>query len=189
MAKKVVPIKKISPKKTISTQTKKKTPSKTNLKNENIEKVLIENFIALQKVMTHFATKFDNLSIQISKLLELFEISAKTLAEKDIRLSKGKDTKEEGKMAEKLDTLLDQNKIIARGLTLLHEPAAEIPMQTPRPQQIRQPMPPQIAPPMPSQQPSPIKQTMGDGYKKSIQVKDQTSPNPKLVKKNEKVFE
>ncbi len=102
---------------------KKSTPTKTKpkkiIKNTNVEQVLIENFISLQKVMTNLAVKFDNLSIQISKLLELFEISAKTLAEKDIKLNKGKEGEE--KVVEKLDVLLDQNKIIAKGLTLLHE--------------------------------------------------------------------
>ncbi|MCL5018516.1 MAG: hypothetical protein M1416_01980, partial [Candidatus Pacearchaeota archaeon] len=70
----------------------------------------------LQKVMTNLAVKFDNLSDQISKLLGLFEISAKTLAEKGA-------TGEDKKMLEKLDSLLDQNKVIAKGIALLHERA------------------------------------------------------------------
>ena len=84
--------------------------------NVKVEKVLIENFISLQHVMTNLAVKFDNLSSQISKLLELFEISAKTLAEKG-GLSEGGDKK----AAEKLDSLLEQNKVIAKGISLLHE--------------------------------------------------------------------
>lgn len=155
-----------------------------------VEKVLVENFISLQKVMTNLAVKFDNLSIQISKLLELFEISAKTLAEKDIKLDKGT---EEKKMVEKLDTLLNQNKIIARGLTLLHESPEPMPppqlMRQPAPQMSQQPMLPQ-RPPI-ALQPSPVKQVVGDGYQKSMPTKKQELSNPKptrFAKKNEKVF-
>jgi len=82
-----------------------------------VEKILIENFVSLQQVMTNLAVKFDNLSNQISKLLELFEISAKALAERGVL---GED-KTDKKAAEKLDSLLEQNKIIAKGIALLHE--------------------------------------------------------------------
>lgn len=106
-----------------------------------VEKVLIENFVSLQKVMTNMAVKFDNLSNQISKLLELFEISAKTLAEKDYET---KDREEAKKIAEKLDNLLDQNKVIAKGIALLHERNSEpqekmISVEIPRQQMMRQP--------------------------------------------------
>jgi len=84
---------------------------------KNTEQILIENFVSLQKVMTNLAVKFDSLSGQISKLLELFEISAKTLAEKDYSIKSEPDKK----VAEKLDNILEQNKIIAKGITLLHE--------------------------------------------------------------------
>jgi hypothetical protein len=90
---------------------RKSEPSKKNI---NVENALIENFVSLQKVMTTMAVKFDSLSNQISKLLELFEISAKSLAEKGYSM-------EDRKVAEKLDNLLDQNKIIAKGIALLHE--------------------------------------------------------------------
>ncbi len=115
-----------------------KKEEKTEKANTNvqggikIEKVLIENFVSLQKVMTNLAVKFDNLSGQISKLLELFEISAKTLAEKGALGEERTDSK----VAEKLDSLLEQNKVIAKGIALLHErnapeqyPVASQPMQ------------------------------------------------------------
>lgn len=153
--------KKAAPKKKIS----KKNPSKS--RNPNINKSLAENFIALQKVMTNLAVKFDSLSIQISKLLELFEISAKTLAKKDIPFVAGK---ENPKVVEKLDTLLDQNKIIARSLTLLHEGGE----QTAAPQQMNQPSPQR--PPM-MQQPSPVRQMNTNGYQKSMSAKNTESLN------------
>ena len=178
MPKKAGSEKKISVKKIASTKIKsKKIP-----KDTNIEKVLVENFISLQKVMTNLAMKFDKLSIQISKLLELFEISAKTLAQKDITLDKQPQNK---KIVEKLDTLVDQNKIIARGLTLLHESPEPI---SP-PQLMRQSIPSQ-RPPMALQTP-PVKPVDGNTYQKSMPIQNQESSSPKSTrqtKKNEKIF-
>lgn len=132
-----------------------------------MDKVLVENFVSLQKVMTNLAVKFENLSSNISKLLELFEISAKTLAEKDY--SKKEDSK---KVVEKLDSLLDQNKVIARGLALLHERAnAEQPQEVLIPSQpiiptrpMPQNFPQQIQPRPQPQQPSRVIET--DRYQK-----------------------
>jgi len=113
-------------------------------KKESVEKILVENFVSLQKVMTNLAVKFDNLSDQISKLLELFEISAKTMSEKGYSMGEDK------KILEKLDSLLEHNKVIAKGIALLHErnmpeeqeivimPQQPAPMQRPAPR-----MPPQ----------------------------------------------
>ena len=84
-----------------------------------VEKILIENFVSRQKVMTNLSLRFDNLASQISKLLELFEISAKNLAHKDFSLEK--EDKNNKEVIVKLDSLLGQNKIIAKGLTLMHE--------------------------------------------------------------------
>ena len=96
----------------------KKTITKSSSELQ-VERVLVENFVALQKVLTNLAVKFDALSDKISKLLELFEISAKALAEKEYDLEKG--NKDNEKIIKKIDNLFEQNKIIARGLTLLHE--------------------------------------------------------------------
>jgi hypothetical protein len=86
----------------------------------NVERTLIENFVSLQKVMVNLSSKFDNLTNQISKLLGLFEVSAKALAEKDFEIESG-NSQENSKILEKIDNIIDQNKIIARGLTLVHE--------------------------------------------------------------------
>jgi hypothetical protein len=113
---------------------KEKINRSNNPENVKIEQVLIENFVSLQKVMTTLAVKFDGLSNQISKLLELFEISAKTLAER------GYLTEDNKKVVEKLDNLLEHNKVIAKGIALLHE-KEPVPQEYPRqqyaPQQIR----------------------------------------------------
>lgn len=116
-------------------------------KNENVQKMLVENFVSLQSVITDLSSKLNNLTNQMSKLLELFEQSAKTFMEKDIKFAGGgvdKDT------ADKLDKLLDQNKIIARGLALLHESNAQ---QQPIENEFSQPQPQFTQPnqPMPDQ--------------------------------------
>ena len=104
------------PKKQLKSNNSKKNSKK---QNKETEKILVENFIALQKVMVNLSGKIDNLTNQLSKLLDLFEISAKALVEKDFDFDK--ESKENKKIGEKIDNLIDQNKTIARGLTLLHE--------------------------------------------------------------------
>ena len=110
--------KRVVKKKKVSKPVRKKSSKK--LGPTRMEKALVENFVSLQKVMTNLSIRFDNLTSQISGLLELFEKSAKTLAEKDF--DSEKNLKDNKKIIGKIDNLIEQNKIIARGLTLLHEP-------------------------------------------------------------------
>jgi len=86
---------------------------KKRLTKAELEALLIENFTSLQKVLTNLSIKFEQLSEQISKLLQLFEIAAKDFVEKHQSQDK--------ELAEKIDKLLEQNKVIARGLTTLME--------------------------------------------------------------------
>jgi hypothetical protein len=104
--------------------------------------------------MSNLSVKFDSLTTQISKLLELFEMSAKSLAEKDFDIEKN--NRENAKILEKIENVLEQNKTIARGLTLMHEkivePTTVYPSQMPQ-----QRMPPQPNFPFkPAQKPSPM---------------------------------
>ncbi|MCK9595791.1 hypothetical protein M0R19_01245 [Candidatus Pacearchaeota archaeon] len=121
---------------------KNKIPPVKVQEKVSIEKILVENFVSLQKVMTNLVVKFDNLSGQISKLLELFEISAKTLAEREPEKNENKE------VVEKLNGLMEQNKIIAKGLILLHEKREEgVPEEMPAPNREVAPAPmPQIPP-------------------------------------------
>jgi len=89
---------------------------KKEQKSRDINGIMIDNFVALQKVMTNLSIKLDELANKISKLLELFEISAKVLAEKDFNKAP-----ENKKIEEKINVLLEQNKTIAKGLALVHE--------------------------------------------------------------------
>lgn len=90
---------------------------------EKLNEILVENFVNLQKAMTNMAVKFDNMSDQISKLLQLFEISARSFAEK---LAVGvPEIEKDREFLDKLNRLLEQNKIIAKGLTMMEEKMKE----------------------------------------------------------------
>ena len=98
------------------TSTARKTKSKrTTVRKESLEKQLLENLIKLQKTETHLAEKFDHLSDQLSSLLGLFEMSARSFA-KQPHLPEAEKDRE---FLSKIDKLLDQNKTIAKGLTMM----------------------------------------------------------------------
>ena len=109
-------------------KTKMATTPSTTVNNANVEKALIENFIILQKVLTNLSIKFDGLSTKITKLLDLFEMSAKALSEKDFKMGGT------GDLSEKMDRLLDENKTLAQGISLLHE-GGETEHHEPEPQE------------------------------------------------------
>jgi len=106
-------------KKGVEKTSKKKSVHKSaNKKNEH-EKMLVENFVALQKVMTHLSGKFDDLSRQISELLKLFEDSAKVVVKGE--MERKNENHGEKQMLDTMMSILDQNKVIAKGLTLMYE--------------------------------------------------------------------
>jgi len=89
-----------------------------NLKsNANLDQALLENFVNLQHVLTNLAVKFEDLSSNISRLLQLFELSAKSFADKPISAPAGVDQE----FLKKLDSLLDQNKTISKGIMMMEE--------------------------------------------------------------------
>jgi len=110
-------------KKKESDESGKKAQKKKRMTKAQLEEALIVNFTNMQKVLTNLAIKFEDLSTNISKLLELFEISAKSFAEKYT----GEDdrTKVDREFLEKLDRLLDQNKTISKGIMLMEEKVRE----------------------------------------------------------------
>lgn len=142
--------------------------ARTKKEEKNIEKILIENFIEMQKVMTHMAEKFDKLTHQTAGLLTLFEDSAKALTEKEINLEfkGGGDPKE---VIDKLNRILNQNKLIAKGLTLMHEtassPHTDYAIGTTKAQQIQQAQP--------MQQPAQIIKTQTQEIEKPTQPMQQ----------------
>jgi hypothetical protein len=119
---------------------KKKKLSKTE-----VEEKLIDNFIILQKVLTNLAVKFEDLSNNMEKMFQLIEISAKSFAEKYAEGIPEKATDVDQEFLKKLDSLLDQNKTIAKGIMLMEDKIRNkaSPMQ-PMSQQIpQQQIPPQ----------------------------------------------
>jgi len=90
---------------------KEKANRKKKMTAREREELLIENFVGLQHAMTNMSIKFGGLSDNISKLLQIFEESAKNF------MSGGKPDDKE--MLDKIDSLLNQNKTIAKGLVLM----------------------------------------------------------------------
>lgn len=102
---------------------KDKISRKPKESNESVIKELSQNTIQLQKVMVNLADKLNNLSIKIDKMLDLFEESAKSIAEKEF--SEEKDKKDYEELNKKIETIMDQNKTLAKGITLFAERGPE----------------------------------------------------------------
>ncbi len=109
-------------KKTIRKVSSKKRATRKSGK-ESLNSLLIENFVSLQEVLTELSGKFGGLAKEISELLKIFELSARDLARKET--IPRQDIGEQKVLVNKLNTLLEQNKIIAQGLTLIHEKIPE----------------------------------------------------------------
>ncbi len=92
----------------------KKTP-------EKIEDKILQNLIELQKIHTNLAEKFEALSSQLSSLLALFETAARNFA-KQVNIPGLEKDKE---FLDKIDRLLEQNKTIAKGLTIMEQKMRE----------------------------------------------------------------
>ncbi|MEK6928773.1 MAG: hypothetical protein AABW65_02355 [Nanoarchaeota archaeon] len=88
---------------------------------DKLQEKIIENLIELQKVNTNLAEKFDNLSTQINNLLGLFEMTARSFAQNPANLTSDKDKE----FLDKINKLLEQNKTIAKGLTIMEEKIRE----------------------------------------------------------------
>jgi hypothetical protein len=122
MAKKSVKKKSSSSSKKSSSSSSKKSSS-----SENVNKILIENLVSLQKVLTNLSVKFDSLTKRLDGMIDLFEESAKTVVKGEVNAME--DSKHTKKVLEKMDKLFDQNKLIARGLTLMSDSNSKISMQ------------------------------------------------------------
>lgn len=76
------------------------------------EELLIENFVGLQRAMINLSMKFENLSDNMSKLLNVFEVSAR-----DYMVNKGRTSPEVDKdLLNRINMLIDQNKNIMNGI-------------------------------------------------------------------------
>jgi len=106
------------PKKSVKISKTSSIKKKTTGKLEN---QILQNLIELQKVHTNLAEKFEHLSDQISSLLALFEMSARTFAKQAPVQMVERDKEFLGK----IDKLLEQNKTLAKGLTLMEQKLRE----------------------------------------------------------------
>lgn len=114
-----------------------------------LEDKIVHNLVELQKVHADLAEKFEKLSSQMGQLLGLFELSARAFAKQTNLPGVEKDRE----FLDKIDKLLEQNKTIAKGLTLMEEkmrerilgqghPTSPPPMQPPqRPFEVPRPLP------------------------------------------------
>src|SRR3989344_5069589 len=99
---------------TASSTSKLKRKSRSS---SELEETLIKNLVELQKIHTGLAEKFDKLAKEISELLALFELTARSFA-KHAPIGEYEKDKE---FLEKIDKLLDQNKTLAKGIMLMEE--------------------------------------------------------------------
>jgi hypothetical protein len=102
-------------------KTRKSSSKATTVKKatgvSELEETLIKNLVELQKIHTDLAEKFDRLSREISQILALFEVTAKNFA-KNVPMGEYEKDKD---FLDKIDTLLNQNKTLAKGLVLMEE--------------------------------------------------------------------
>ena len=118
----------------------KKKPKEKKMTAREREEMLIENFVGLQHAMTNMSIKFGALSDNMTKLLQVFEEAAKNF------ISGGKSDDKD--MLNKIDSLLNQNKTIAKGLVLMEgklrgraEEPQRMPMRNEMPQSRPKPLP------------------------------------------------
>lgn len=92
-------------------------PKKKKMTAAQREELLIENFVGLQRAMINLSMKFENLSDNMSKLLNIFEISAR-----DYMVNKGRQTPEVDRdLMNRINILMEQNKSIMNNVRSLDE--------------------------------------------------------------------
>jgi len=94
-------------------------PKKKRMTAREREELLIENFVGLQRAMINLSMKFENLSDNMSKLLNIFEVSAR-----DYMVNKGRTTPEVDRdLVNRINLLLDQNKNILASVRSIEDKA------------------------------------------------------------------
>ena len=122
---------------------KKHAPREKKMTAREREELLVENFVGVQHAMTNLSIKFGVLSDNITRLLQVFEEAARSFVSGG---QKGYDKD----MLNKIDSLLDQNKTIAKGLVLMEGRLRGRSEEPPQMMQPRAGMPPNRPRPLPS---------------------------------------
>ena len=100
-------------------------PKKKKMTANEREELLIENFVGLQRAMINLSMKFENLSDNMSKLLNVFEVSAR-----DYMVNKGRVTPEVDRdLLNRINMLLEQNKNILNSVRAIDEKTKKQEMQ------------------------------------------------------------
>ncbi len=100
----------------VSTKIKpKKIKVSDNDSDSKTNKLLLENFVALQEALTNIGYETKELNKKINALLELFETAAKNF----------QDHPESRNLSAKMDDIIEQNKTIAKSLVLMHKTTKE----------------------------------------------------------------
>jgi len=157
------------PKRGMSSSTRTKKKGKNSFE---LEETLIRNLVELQKVHTNLAEKFDKLAKEISQLLALFELTARSFA-KHAPIGEYEKDKD---FLEKIDRLLDQNKTLAKGLMLMEERLRER-VYGAAPEPAKKPQTPTPAPPTENPQPTQqVNPTPEHPFEKSIASRNRPLP-------------
>lgn len=132
-----------------------------------LEKAVMENFVSLQRVLVNLSGELGELNKKLTGLLGVFETSAKALVQKDFDVGE----KSNQELKAKVNEILEQNKLIARGVTLMsNAPQQNYSQPTYLPQQVPQVIiqSPQAMPPQAPVAPAPPQQQNPDTYQQSI---------------------
>ena len=81
--------------------------------------LLLENNVMLQKAMTNLATNLDNLTKRLDKFISLVEKASDEIATGEKSKFDSKLDMKDDNLSNKLDSLIQQNRTIAKGLLLL----------------------------------------------------------------------
>ena len=128
---------------------KRSTSSTSSIRtSRELDHEVLKNLVELQKVHINLAEKFDHLSKEISHLLALFELTARNFAKNVPQTAEYQKDKD---FLDKIDRLLEQNKVLAKGLSIMEDQIRER-IYSPQPQ--RAPGMPEKKPEEPQFQPS-----------------------------------
>lgn len=84
---------------------------------KEVPDALIENFVGLQHVLTNLAEKINKLTENVAQLVSIFTQAAKSFEEKQPQV--------DNNLIKKLEMILEQNRTLARGLSILEERTRE----------------------------------------------------------------
>lgn len=110
---------------------KRSVEDKKDSQHHSINESIAQNLIELQKVHLNLLEKIDKMNSHLTQLITIFETAAKNFGENPINQNSEKDKE----FLNKIDALLEQNKTIAKGLTLMEEHVRERVTPEPREQE------------------------------------------------------